>query len=159
MKCSCRLQWIGAHCNWSILLGSITRPFEKLVTSIRNETFSPTSYIPCAHTILFVGLSVCMRAVVISSLLEVTTLTRDSVFAGIVNCFAPRIVSCFYAPRLDFLCESALDILNRSLPVLKIDTGTERITMVFLSMEKSSLMFQSIYMMPSKMSTSKLWTA
>lgn len=56
-----------------------------------------------------------MHSFVKHSLQDVTNITEDSVLAGNDNFLADQSVACSYAPRLDALCDSVSDILDRSM--------------------------------------------
>lgn len=84
---------------------------------------------------------------VMSPLQDVTTITTDSVYVGIVNFFATRIVLYSYALILDALCESMLNILDSSL-FAKFGIGVEYIGRILMSIGKIPFMQRSLYVGP-----------
>lgn len=107
-------------------------------------------HIPCSCSILFDGLCVCIRSMVISSLRKVITITQDSVSAWIGNCFLTQIVVCLCTLRLVSLSDSTNNILNRSLSLIKIGIAAEGISKIFLSMGKVTLMQRLMYVVQSR---------
>lgn len=71
--------------------------------------------IPRAGSTLVVGLSLCILPMVKSLLQDVTTITNGSGSAGIVSCFASKIIACSNPLGLDLLCCSTLEFLDRSV--------------------------------------------
>lgn len=103
----------------SIFLWSVTDLFEKLLTRIQIGTFFLISNTLRAGSPQFVDLSVCMCSPVMNSLRDVTTITEDSVSAGIANCFATQIVEYSNAPGLENLCNIMIGIRKTPLFLLK----------------------------------------
>lgn len=68
----------------SISLRSVAGNITKWVTSIQYGTFYRNSYIPRAVGTLSFGLSVCIRPMVMIPLQEVSTISGNSVSAGIL---------------------------------------------------------------------------
>lgn len=99
-----------------------------------------------------------MRSVVMSTLPEVTIITGDLLSAGIPKYFATRTVVCSGALGLDNLCDSMLDVLDRSLFLPNFATGVEYMGIISLSMRKIPLNKREMYMMPSRTLTPKLST-
>lgn len=104
-------------------------------------------------------LSVCMRSTVMSTLWKFVTITESLISAGTVNCFTTQLVACFCALRLDASGDSMLNILYRSLSLLKIGTWTECMGRIIQYMGKIPFMRQLMYVVPSEMSTAKFSTA
>lgn len=130
--------------------------FQKLVTSVRNKTFSRTSYIPHARSILLVCFLVCVQSMIIRYCKDVTKFTVYSVLASVVNGFASQILACSYAARLDAFCDSTLDILDMSHSLPEIEISAECINKTFLALWTVPLIQQSMYVGPNEMSTTKL---
>lgn len=116
---------ISANRNQHIFHGGVTGFFEDRIPNIRNGTFSGTWYVPGAT--LFVDLSVPMPSLSMSQLRDVTTITGDSVLAGIVSFLpfkslhvfvlqdqTPCVIVCLL-PLTDFsLCPRCEFVLNVS---------------------------------------------
>lgn len=78
----------------SISLGSVTDVLEKLIKSTRSGIFSRASKVARSGRSLCVRLYVCVHTLVMNALRDVTTITGDSVFSGIVICLETQNVSC-----------------------------------------------------------------
>lgn len=107
---------------------------------------------------MIVGLLGYIWSMVMNPFQEVTTITGDSFSARIVNCFGTPIVASHCALIIAALCHSMLDILDIPLSLLKINTGSDCICIIFQSMEKILLRHWPMYVVPSKMSTANLST-
>lgn len=142
----------------SILSRTGTGHLDIFIENIRNGTFSPTLYIPHAGSTLSVGLSVCILLMFMSPVPSIAPVTANSVSAGNFSCFASQTVACLLTSRLDALCNSMLDIFDRSLSFHRIGTCSECINTVSLSGGKFLLRYQSIYLVQSRMSTAKFST-
>lgn len=93
------------------LFESTRGTFEKITTSIWNETYFCTSYIPRMDRTLLVRSSICLHAMVMSPLREITKITWDSVFTGLLNLFAIQILAYLCTSKLNPLCDSMPNIL------------------------------------------------
>lgn len=100
--------------------------FEKRFWNIQNGTYSPNSCIPHAGSSLLVGLSVCIRSLVISTLWEYAPFTWESVSDGFVICFAAWIMArtCILKQtswvKVCLILETSFCLCSRSLQVQNV---------------------------------------
>lgn len=142
----------------SIFFRSVTHFLGISVASIQNGTFSLIPYILREGITLFVRFSVSMDSNNICPLWNAFTISGDSDTAEIVTCYPSEVVAFYCVSWLDALWDSMLDIWERSLPVPNVGTVSECIGTIYLSFQKSTLMQQSMHVMPSKMYTAKFQT-
>lgn len=122
---------------WSVstaiimITGGVTGFLEKMVTNIQNGNCSRALYIPLAVSTLLAGLSVCYHSKAMSLWRKVSTIAWGSVSAEMGNCFATPMVACPCTLRVQGDFDSMAAILDRSLPLPKIDTGAECICRFF----------------------------
>lgn len=75
---------------------------------------------PCTGNTLFVGFLVCIYSKGIRTMLKVTTITGDSVSAGMFDFSTPQIMECQFSSGQDSLCFSKFDFWDRSLSLFRL---------------------------------------
>lgn len=86
---------------------------------------------------------------VVNRLRNVTKITEDFDFFGIVSCFATRMVP-YLCNISTYLVQQYADILDKFLSLPKTGTNAEYLGTIILSIAKIAIMHDSMYMMLRK---------
>lgn len=138
-----------------ILLASVTGFIKLLDTSTENGTICRIPYIPLTKCTLFVGFHQSL-SMVLRLLQDENSITGKSVLTGTINCFTTVTATCFYTPRQDSLWYRMHDILGMSRSLPRMSIVVECIVLVLLLIGNIPLMQKWMYVVWSKILTTRL---